>query len=236
MGNKALPPTITAPMKMPNLIGLAAAVALVLTASCLNLRRDCVATSTDPECKADAGVSPTRAGGGPGPDDNAGGNGGHATSDAPDAPGSLAENPDAPSAPVSDPGCQPGFHTCGGICVDSKLPNNCGMACEPCPTATGGSSTCDGVKCGVACPDGKKVCAALGQCIGVDEPCGGTCPAGKNPCNGLCVDTNSTTACGAACTVCPTAANGTTVCDGMQCSLTCAQNFHRCGDQCLGND
>jgi hypothetical protein len=152
-----------------------------------------------------------------------------------DAPQSMGQEPsDAGVTPPMDPSCQPGFHTCAGACQDSKSVIHCGVACDPCPSITGGEATCDGIKCGVKCPDGQKVCGE--GCIDVNAPCDGTCPAGKNPCNGTCVAAADRTACGTSCTACPTSANGKADCDGSQCSLTCNTGFHRCGDECKPSD
>ena len=150
--------------------------------------------------------------------------------------GSGSASPTDGPAGAGSGGCPAGQHNCNGGCVDDKSPMNCGVSCDACPQIAGGDATCDGTKCGVTCPAGKKPCLSLNQCVGMDEACAGTCPDGKNPCNGLCVDPKTKTACGSACTVCPTAVNGTTDCDGTQCTLTCNPGFHRCDDKCLAND
>jgi hypothetical protein len=200
----------------------------VLLCSCLNFRSvDCATAPAGTGGCPDSGPALARPDGGeadrpvpPKPDNS-------------DPPNTTS---DAGDPPATDPGCQSGFHTCAGVCVDSRQPDHCGMACVPCSVITGGTATCDGVKCGVECPAGKKACAAVNACIGIDEPCDGTCPTGKNPCNGLCTLATDKTACGSACAVCPTAANGTTDCDGMQCTLACNTGFHRCGDTCKPDD
>jgi hypothetical protein len=134
------------------------------------------------------------------------------------------------NTPTGDPDCDPGFHRCAGVCVNSKELASCGVACDPCPPIAGGESTCDGAKCGVRCPADKKVCPASNSCVGLDDPCDGTCPPGKNLCNGSCVLATEKTACGPSCTACPTPANGKAECDGTQCVLTCNPGSHRCFD------
>jgi hypothetical protein len=135
--------------------------------------------------------------------------------------------------PPVDPTCQPGFHTCNGTCVDSSKPEHCGAACEPCPFPMGGTASCDGIKCNVACPAGQKPC--LDKCVDMAAACDGTCPPGQNPCNGICVDAKSVVACGRACMPCPTSANGATSCDGDKCDLACSPGYHRCGDLCVSD-
>jgi hypothetical protein len=157
--------------------------------------------------------------------------GGVGRDSAADRPGPSGSG-GAPAVANSE-GCDPGFHKCDGVCVDGKLTANCGAACDPCPAITGGEATCDGAKCGVSCPAGKKICAATNACIGPDDPCEGTCPVGKNACNGLCVAATEKTACGPSCASCPAPANGKSECDGTQCVLTCNPGFHRCGDTCV---
>src|SRR3954447_18393767 len=145
-----------------------------------------------------AGGQPGPAGGGGGAGAQAGAMGGQ--------PGSL----DAPvagaggGAPPSDPGCPSGSHQCaGGGCVDSRSPEHCGLSCSPCPTVAGGTVTCDGTKCGAACPPGSKVC--LDKCVPESDTCDGKCPPNTNRCSGgLCVDATSLSACGTACMPCPT--------------------------------
>ena len=144
-----------------------------------------------------------------------------------DASGGLADLGTAPQ----DPACAPGKHTCGGTCVDNKSPMSCGSACEPCPGVTGGTPTCDGVKCGVTCPDAMKPC--LDKCVDKNAVCDGNCPAGKNPCGGLCVAATSIVACGTTCAPCPTSPNGISSCDGDKCDLKCNPGYHRCGDACV---
>jgi hypothetical protein len=150
-----------------------------------------------------------------------------------DSGSSLGTGGSDGNSPAGGPGCDPGLHRCSGVCVDNNQVIHCGTACEACPTVSGGQATCDGVKCGVSCPSGKKVCAALNSCIGMDEPCEGSCPEGKNPCNGLCVLATNKIACGPSCAVCPTPTNGRSECDGTTCLVMCDPGFHRCGDACV---
>src|SRR5687767_15518266 len=93
---------------------------------------------------------------------------------ATDGPASTADG----ATPEGDPGCPPGHHLCDTTCVDGRSPLTCGRACDPCPGVTGGEATCDGFRCGVWCPAGKKPC--LDACIDESLPCSGGCPAGKN--------------------------------------------------------
>jgi hypothetical protein len=152
------------------------------------------------------------------------------------APGPSAES-DGPSAADGSEGtgdtCTSGFHVCRGVCVQNSSVENCGVACEPCPTIEGGAAVCDGVKCSVTCPPGKKPC--LKACVDQAAVCA-NCPPGQNPCGGLCVDARALTACGPSCTPCPTSPNGDTSCDGETCSLKCKPGFHRCGEACLPDD
>src|ERR687885_660398 len=94
-------------------------------------------------------------------------------------------------------------------------------------------ATCNGLKCGVSCPDGQKPCDD--RCIPIEMTCGG-CREGKNLCNGICVLATDKTACGPLCTSCPTSPNGKTDCDGTECILTCNPGYHRCGDGCSKDD
>jgi hypothetical protein len=136
-----------------------------------------------------------------------------------------------PNAPFTDPGCESGFHKCmDGMCISSSDPAHCGNACVPCPGLTGGTSTCDGVRCGVECPAGKKPCND--SCVDVGAACEGKCPDGKNPCNGICVDATSVSSCGTACVTCPTSQFGETSCDGDKCILACKAGYHACGPVC----
>jgi hypothetical protein len=199
----------------------------------LTLRLLVLAASVLPACMhlneqypADAAVAPSRNGGSTGA-------AGAADSGAVDRPGNHPGGENAGAAPT-DPGCEPGFHRCGGVCVDGSKPETCGASCEACPSVSGGTATCTAGMCGVTCPTGKKPC--LEACIDENAVCEGSCPAGKNPCQDICVDAKTTTACGASCTVCPTSPDGTATCDGNQCTLVCNPGFHLCGDRCLAED
>ena len=87
-----------------------------------------------------------------------------------------------------DSGCGAGHHACSGSCVADDSVMTCGASCTPCPTATGGTTTCDGTSCGITCPSGQLACD--GACIDVmanDMHCGsctiacntgGSCMAG----------------------------------------------------------
>jgi hypothetical protein len=150
--------------------------------------------------------------------------------DAAVAPDARPPAPGAPD-PITEPGCDPGAHRCGGACVDSRDPGHCGFACAACPTIMGGTATCDGTRCSVICPAGQKPC--LDACVPAGQACNGQCPVGQNACGGICVDTLSVIACGSACVTCPTSPFGTTSCDGDKCDLTCVPGYHRCGDGCV---
>jgi hypothetical protein len=147
----------------------------------------------------------------------------------------IAPQPGPEPAPGPEPtaspaACDPGFHSCGGVCKSDMQITNCGVACDPCPQIQGGETTCDGKTCGVKCPTGMKPCDD--KCVADNAVCAG-CPAGKNACNGICVLPTDTTACGASCTPCPSSPNGKAECVADQCRLTCNPGFHLCGTQCL---
>src|SRR5687767_7304385 len=73
----------------------------------------------------------------PGPD--AGTSPARADARGQDLPASIDDPSSEPMGPASDPSCAgSGFHSCNGVCVDSKLPQNCGFACDPCQEITGG--------------------------------------------------------------------------------------------------
>jgi hypothetical protein len=137
----------------------------------------------------------------------------------------------APPTMSPDPVCPESFHDCAGTCVSNLSPDTCGIACSACTGIEGGQPTCDGTRCGVACPTGQKPC--LSRCIPENEPCDDNCPAGKNLCNAVCVEPTSLTACGSSCATCPSSPNGVASCDGDKCDLTCNPGFHRCEDMCL---
>jgi hypothetical protein len=150
----------------------------------------------------------------------------------PDQPPGPGEGTD-PKKPYTDPGCDPGFHKCDGTCVSSSDPQHCGSACLPCAGVTGGQSTCDGHKCGVQCPAGKKPC--LDACVDDGAACEGKCGDGKNPCGGICVEATNVTACGTACVTCPTSQFGQTSCDGDKCVLVCNTGYHACASACASD-
>jgi hypothetical protein len=191
--------------------------AILLTSSCLNLNAFPVMDGSVASARDDGGAV--------NPNDQT-------PPQSPDAPQTPPPDAEAVPPPPMD-GCQIGFHSCSGTCVDSKLPGNCGVACTPCPTIAGGDSTCDGVKCGVQCPAGKKPC--IDSCVDEGAACEDKCPAGKNPCNGICVDRSSVSTCGTACVTCPTSPNGQTACDGDKCVLACSTGYHACGNTCASN-
>jgi hypothetical protein len=167
---------------------------------------------------------------------------GGAVTSPPDAPASFdpsdpnalpGSSPDADGI-VTDPGCPTGSHKCNGTCVSSSEADHCGTACVPCPGLTDGKAVCDGIKCGVECPAGKKPC--ISGCVDEAAACDGHCPGTQNPCNGICVDSTSVSACGTACVTCPVSPNGQTSCDGDKCVLACNDGYHACGgNSCASN-
>jgi hypothetical protein len=128
--------------------------------------------------------------------------------------------------------CLPGENACPGLgCVDSKSPEHCGGSCSPCPSIPGGTATCDGNKCGIACPTGMTAC--LDRCLAQGVPCEGSCPAMKRACNGICVDLTNLAACGTSCMPCPSSSGGKATCNGTSCELACDTGFHLCdGNTC----
>ncbi len=138
-----------------------------------------------------------------------------------------------PAGDAQTTACEPGFHVCGGKCVDSTSANSCGVACEPCASVQGGTPFCMAGKCAVTCPGGQKTC--LDSCVPMDAVCDEVCPAGKNPCGGICVDATSRTACGTSCSVCAASDHGTATCDGDKCDLKCEAGYHKCNDQCVSD-
>jgi hypothetical protein len=161
------------------------------------------------------------------------GMGGAAGSGAGGTPGRDGESA-ATDAPPADPVCARGTHACNGACARDDDPATCGTSCQPCPTAEGGTATCDGSKCGVTCPAGQDVCAD--RCIPTTMACVDQCRADQNLCGKLCVSASSVSACGPTCLACPTSPSGDTSCDGQRCSLTCKPGFHLCTDRCLPAD
>jgi hypothetical protein len=155
----------------------------------------------------------------------------------PERPMSTPDPRDGP-APAPQPAtpatsCPDGFHLCGNRCSDNSSPESCNVSCTSCPAPIGGSSTCDGKKCGVACPPGHRACQD--SCIPDEDPCEGGCTDGKNLCNGLCVAPTSLSACGSSCSPCPSSPDGVAACDGDKCELTCNPGYHRCDDACLSD-
>lgn len=172
-------------------------------------------------------------GGEPVPLDGGGGGGGgdsNTTPDAGDGPSRPSDAPlpgDSAVLPPRDMGsppdmlsCAPGTHPCDNRCVDDKAVATCGTSCEACPAIRGGTATCDGMKCGVACPTGTKPC--LGECIPEARSCVGACPTGTHDCQGVCADNRSVNSCGTtACAPCPAPAGARATCDGTRCDFVC---------------
>ena len=163
-----------------------------------------------------------------------GGDGGRGTGGAggesQDAPDPEPASPDGPT--TNDPTCGPGKHRCLADCVDNTDVKFCGIGCSACPEIKGGTATCDGTKCGVACPIGQEACR--GECVpkGVAGGCA-DCDPGQNNCNGTCVDPKSLSTCGLRCLSCPTSPFGVATCDGDTCTLTCNPGYHKCRDACV---
>jgi hypothetical protein len=67
--------------------------------------------------------------------------------------------------------------------------------------------------------------------------CVPTCPSTHHLCNGntTCKSNTDKQACGAGCVACPEPANSTAACTNGQCTLTCANGYHLCGDTCKSN-
>lgn len=143
--------------------------------------------------------------------------------------------PDGSSGPpATTPGCEPGYHSCGGTCKDSNSIEHCGNACSPCPTIKGGTPICSGQRCDVRCPPGQKPCKD--ECVAEAAACDGICKEGLNLCNMICVAATDPAACGTACTVCPTSAFGKAACDNGKCTLTCNTGYHACEGNCVPDD
>jgi hypothetical protein len=138
----------------------------------------------------------------------------------------------------ADEGCGPGTHVCAGKCLADDSIESCGSSCQPCPSITGGTPTCDGKRCGVKCPDGQKPCDD--RCIGETEICPRTCQPGFHDCGGVCVDNAKVTSCGIACDSCPAApAGGYATCDGSKCDFACdvgKRCNEKCGECCSDQD
>jgi formylglycine-generating enzyme required for sulfatase activity len=86
--------------------------------------------------------------------------------------------------------------------------NNCGACGARCST-TGGTASCAGGACAIACN------AGLGNCDG-------------NGANGCETQLNTTAHCGACGTTCAVSANSTPVCTGGSCGVTCTPGFGNC--------
>jgi hypothetical protein len=126
--------------------------------------------------------------------------------------------------------CGPGTHSCSTACYGDHEVASCGTSCEPCPPIKGGTSTCDGTKCGGTCPSGQKLCHS--ECIAEGQSCTGSCPDGTHDCAGVCSDNTSVGSCGpTSCSACPVPPGATATCDGTKCNFTCGTK-KRCGDQC----
>ncbi|MGC4086686.1 MAG: FISUMP domain-containing protein [Polyangiaceae bacterium] len=134
---------------------------------------------------------------------------------------------------MGPPTCTTGTHLCGDTCVEDTSPLTCGTSCSICPAPTGGSPTCNGVKCGFECGTGKKVCKTA--CIDAAASCDGNCDAGTHDCGGLCVSNTAVNNCGAtSCTPCSVPSGATqATCDGSKCGFTCPTSTHVCSGKCV---
>lgn len=182
----------------------------------------------------------------PGPDPQAGGEGGQ---------GSGAAGGEGAAGGSSPEGCPSGSTECDGVCVNTDSDNaNCGT----CGNACGESEACSEGSCTLACPGGWDDCD--GACVNTDidrEHCGqcdngcdagqvcdgggtcaATCQAGRVDCGGSCIDPDTDeTFCGAGpdCSVDPgtTCAAGE-ICDGSgTCALSCQNGLVDCGGTCI---
>ena len=116
----------------------------------------------------------------------------------------------SPGGGATGQGCEAGFHSCNGVCVDIKDPQTCGAGCVACPTSADGASTCDGERCKLACN------------------------TGFHECDAKCVSDMSPTTCGKmSCAACPTPAGGEATCDGTQCKFNCLGNTEPCAGSCI---
>lgn len=150
--------------------------------------------------------------------------------------GPISVGQDAPmqppeaGAPSGNVSCPPDQHVCGGVCVDNRSIDTCGVSCAPCPAVVDGTPTCDGMSCGIKCPAGKRECD--GRCSDNAEPCNAGCPKGKRLCNDRCVDLTDVQACGSSCMACPAPSGGTAMCDGRTCISRCPAGWLLCGARC----
>jgi hypothetical protein len=162
------------------------------------------------------------------------------------------------SACIPNP-CPAGKHLCGADCLTDNEIAHCGRNCEPCPTPTNGTATCDGTQCGASCQGGYHACGS--QCLSNTSPasCGTRCTAcpmpaaghgtpacadgactvscdgGDHACSGDCVTDNDPDHCGARCTPCPATTNGTATCSGGACGVMCSSGFKPCQGACVPN-
>jgi poly(3-hydroxybutyrate) depolymerase len=132
------------------------------------------------------------------------------------------------------PACPPNQHACGESCVPNDDVRTCGSSCSPCEQVPDGTPTCDGTRCGAACPADKQLCR--GACIDKAATCDGTCPPGAHECGGQCPSDQNVNACGTSCNPCPVPADAVqATCDGTACGFQCRSGFHRCGARCASD-
>ncbi len=141
--------------------------------------------------------------------------------------------------------CPMGQSACGGACVDTTTSDShCGM----CGNACAASERCVTGMCRSRCAAGEAFCGGVCQNTQTSNAhcgaCNNACPAGQScsmgvcsltcmaptmRCGGVCIDTTSSASnCGSCGAACPPAANGTPVCAGSRCGLTCASGFGNC--------
>ena len=121
---------------------------------------------------------------------------------------------------------------CGTFCDNTASdPSNCGACGTACPSGLAcASGACAPGPTGTPCASGAN--CASGFCVaGVCSPCA----SGQTLCGNVCVNTqNDLNNCGACGTVCPASPpNGTEVCSGGTCGVTCNGAFTNCGGQCV---
>ena len=106
--------------------------------------------------------------------------------------------------------CDPGFHSCGGSCVDDRSLDSCGTSCTACPvTANATAATCDGTSCGLQCDTGYHICS------------------------GGCVSGTSAQSCNMSCTPCTAPIGGSATCDGTSCGGSCPSGQKLCLGACI---